>query len=79
MAADISRATSGNGGANGREVKRSGKAKGASVDIQQLIDMAMAAASSMKIVDQTDGDNCNSHEEADEDAPPEMFFDNATG
>ena len=49
------------------------------MDIQQLIEMAMAAASSMKNVDQTDGENYNSHEEADDDAPQEMFFDTATG
>ena len=75
-AADMSMARNGNIGANGGEAGGIGHL--ASVDMQQLIAMVAAAALSMKVVEQIDGANCNSEEEADDDSPPEMFCDTTT-
>ena len=76
-AADMSWARNGNVGANGGGGGGTGHL--ASVDMRQLIAMVAAAVSSMTVVERTDGGaNCNSQEEADDDSPPEMFFDSDT-
>jgi len=76
-AADMSRARNGNVGANGGEAGR-GTGHLASVDMHQLMAMVAAAASWMKVAERTDGANCNYQEEANDDTPPEMFFDTDT-
>ncbi len=68
-AADMSRATNGGGDVGGI-------GNIASVDMQRLMAMiaaAMSSSSSMKMTNRTDA-----HGEADDDSPPEMFFDTST-